>query len=243
MNDEAMTRTADDGNALTAQLQQELFAMQDVGYRDFHSRLIPTVEKERIIGVRTPQLRRFAKAFGKTEDAEAFLQILPHHYYEEDNLHAFLIEEIKDYDRCVRYLDAFLPHVDNWATCDMMMPKVLKKHLSELIPKLWEWTASEHTYMIRYGIGVLMRLYLDEAYDPAYPALVASVQSDEYYVNMMIAWYFATALAKQYEKILPYLEKQQLPEWIHNKTIQKAIESNRITKEQKAYLRSLKLRA
>lgn len=224
-------------------VEQELLAMQDIGYQDFQSRLMPTVEKERIIGVRTPQLRRFAKAFGKTADAEAFLQRLPHRYYEEDNLHAFLIEDIKDYDRCVMYLDAFLPYVDNWATCDMMRPKVLKKDLPRLLSKIKEWIASEHTYTIRYGIGLLMQFYLEEAFSPEYPELVAAVHSEEYYVNMMIAWYFATALAKQYESILPYLEKAKLPVWVHNKTIQKAIESYRITKEQKAYLRSLKVKA
>lgn len=231
-----------DRNDFTKNIQKELFSMQDLQYRDFHSTLMPTVEKERIIGVRTPQLRKYAKTFGKMGEAEGFLTQLPHYYYEENNLHGFLIEGCTDYDRCVMLLDAFLPYVDNWATCDMMRPKVLKKNLPELLFKIKEWISSEHTYTIRYGIGLLMQFYLEEAFSPEYPKLVAAVHSEEYYVNMMIAWYFATALAKQYEMILPYLEEKSLNTWVHNKTIQKAVESCRITKEQKEYLRTLRVK-
>ena len=222
------------------EVQDALFAMQDVGYRDFHSKLVPNLEKERIIGVRTPQLRKFAKAFAKTGDAEAFLKQLPHDYYEENNLHGFLLDGMKDYDTCVMNLNAFLPYVDNWATCDSMAPKVLKKNLPSLLTEIEKWLASEHTYTIRFGIGMLMRFYLEEAFEPKYPEMVAAVHSEEYYVNMMSAWYFATALAKQYEAILPYLEENRLDVWVHNKTIQKAVESFRITKEQKEYLRTLR---
>ena len=229
-------------NNLTKEVQEALFSMQDLEYRDFHSKLMPTVEKERVIGVRTPMLRKFAKQFAKNGNVEMFLKQLPHTYYEENNLHGFLIEGCKDYDTCVSLLDEFLPHVDNWATCDMMTPKVLKKDLPRLLDKIKEWIASEHTYTIRYGIGLLMQFYLDEAFKPEYPALVAGIRSEEYYVNMMIAWYFATALAKQYETILPYLEEKRLDVWVHNKTIQKAVESYRITKEQKEYLRTLRIR-
>lgn len=223
-------------------IQKELFAMQDLQYREFHSRLMPMVEKERIIGVRTPELRKYAGKLGKRQEAEDFLAQLPHFYYEENNLHGFLIEKCKDYDRCVVLLDAFLPYIDNWATCDMVRPKVLKQDLPALFEKIREWTASGQTYTIRYGIGLLMQFYLEEAFSPEYPELVSGIRSEEYYVNMMIAWYFATALAKQPEAILPYLEERRLPEWVHRKTIQKAIESNRITREQKAYLRTLRVR-
>lgn len=223
-------------------VQKSLFELQDLEYREFHSRLMPTVDKETIIGVRTPQLRKFAKAFGKTEEAAEFLKCLPHTYYEENNLHGFLIEEMKDYDTCVTYLNAFLPYVDNWATCDLMAPKVFKKHLPELLSQIRLWISDGHTYTVRFGIGMLMRFYLDEAFDPAYPELVADLRSGEYYVNMMIAWYFATALAKQWEAVLPYLVGQRLTPWTHNKAIQKAAESLRITKEQKAYLRTLRVK-
>lgn len=221
-------------------IKEELFALQDLKYKAFQSKLIPAIGADTIIGVRTPALRTLAREFSKTEEAEQFLKVLPHQYYEENNLHAFLIEKIKDYDTCIQELDRFLPYVNNWATCDCMAPKVLKKHLPELLDKIREWMASEETYTVRYGIGLLMRLYLDEAFDETYLQIVASVQTEEYYVDMMIAWYFATALAKQYEATLPYLEEQKLDVWVHNKTIQKAVESYRITPEQKVYLKTLK---
>lgn len=223
-------------------VQARLFEMQDLSYRDFHSKLMPTVDKEKIIGVRVPELRKFAKEFAKTEEAKDFLKILPHKYYEEDNLHAFLIEQIKDFDECVSALDDFLLYVDNWATCDMMTPKVFKKNTDELLPKINEWLISDYTYEVRFAIGMLMKLYLDENFDEKYLKLVAGVKSDEYYINMMIAWYFATALAKQREKTLPYIENRALDKWTHNKAIQKAVESYRITKEQKEYLKTLKIK-
>jgi len=224
------------------QIQSDLFAMQDITYRDFHSKLMPTINKELVIGVRTPQLRKYSKELYKTqkEDAEVFMQTLPHTYYEENNVHAFLIEQIKDYDECIKALDEFLPYVDNWATCDMMAPKVFKKHLPKLLTEIKRWIASEHTYMIRFAIDMLMKFYLDEEFKTEQADMVAAVQSKEYYIKMVIAWYFATALAKQYEVILPYIEEKRLDVWTHTKTIQKAVESYRITPEQKIYLKTLK---
>ncbi len=223
-------------------VQARLFELQDLKYRDFHSKLMPTVPKEKIIGVRVPELRKFAKEFGKTEDAKVFLEILPHEYYEEDNLHAFLIEQIKDFDECILTLDNFLLYVDNWATCDMMTPKIFKKNTAQLLPKIEEWLISDYTYQVRFAIGMLMKFYLDENFDEKYLCLVAGVKSEEYYINMMIAWYFATAMAKQWEKALPYIENKVLDKWTHNKAIQKAVESYRITKEQKEYLKQLKIK-
>lgn len=227
-------------NKVIELVQGRLFELQDLEYRDFHAKLMPTVDKEKVIGVRTPALRKFAREFGKSEEAGEFMKVLPHDYYEENNLHGFLIEGIKDYEQCICALDAFLPYVDNWATCDMMAPKVFKKHLPELEHKIDEWMASEHVYTVRYGIGMLMRFYLDEGFRVEYLAKAAAVESEEYYVKMMIAWYFATALAKQYEAALPFIEERRLEKWTHNKAIQKAVESNRITAEQKKYLRTWK---
>lgn len=221
-------------------IREELFALQDLQYKEFHSKLMPTVDADTIIGVRVPKLRAFAKQFAKTEEATVFMKELPHLYYEENNVHAFLIEQIKDYDTCIQELERFLPYVNNWATCDMMTPKILKKQLPELLDKIKIWMSSDHTYTVRYGIGLLMKFYLEEAFEERYLQMVAEVHSDEYYVNMMIAWYFATALAKQYEMALPYVEAQKLDVWVHNKTIQKAVESYRITPEQKTYLKTLK---
>ena len=214
--------------------------MQDPAYRDFHSNLMPGIDKNTIIGIRTPQLRKFAKQLAQTEEAEQFLRQLPHQYYEENNLHMMLVAQIKDYENCLAEVERFLPYIDNWATCDLPVPKCFEKHKKELITVIRKWISSEKTYVIRYGIGLLLRLYLDADFDPAYLELVTAVRSEEYYVNMMIAWYLATALAKQWEETIPYLEERRLPEWVHRKTIQKAVESYRITKEQKEYLRSLR---
>ena len=214
--------------------------MQDPVYRDFHSNLMPGIDKNTIIGIRTPQLRRFAKQLAQTEEAEQFLRQLPHQYYEENNLHMMLVAQIKDYERCLAEVERFLPYIDNWATCDLPVPKCFGKHKKELITVIRKWILSEKTYIVRYGIGLLLRLYLDADFDPAYLELVTAVRSEEYYVNMMIAWYLATALAKQWEATIPYLEERRLSEWVHRKTIQKAVESYRITKEQKEYLRSLR---
>ena len=223
-------------------VQAELFEMQDLTYRDFHAKLIPTIDKETVIGVRTPMLRAYAKNFGKTADAVTFLEVLPHKYYEENNLHGLLIEQIKDYPACIAAIERFLPYVDNWATCDMIALRTMKKHLDVFIQEVYRWMASDHPYIVRFGIGMLMRYYLDEQFKPEYPEKVAEIKSDEYYVNMMRAWYFATALAKQYDQILPYLEEKKLDTWTHNKTIQKAVESYRIAAEQKCYLRTLRIK-
>ena len=226
--------------ALIRSVRDELFSMQDEGYRDFHSKLMPTVDKDCVIGVRTPNLRKYAKRFAATQEAAVFMEILPHKYYEENNLHAFLIEQIKDYKECVKALDRFLPYVDNWATCDLMSPKIFKKNHKELVADIRRWIVSEYTYEVRYAIGMLLKFYLDDDFLPEYPQMVAQIHSGEYYINMMIAWYFATALAKQYEAVIPYIEERRLDVWIHNKTIQKAIESHQISDEKKRYLKSLK---
>ena len=223
-------------------LRQQLFAMADPSYKSFHSALMPTVDPDTVIGIRTPMLRKFAADFAKTENAAAFLRDLPHRYYEENNLHGFLLEKIRDYDTLIAELNRFLPHINNWATCDLISPKIFPKHREELLAQIRIWIRDEHTYTVRFAVGMLMKFYLDDAFDPAFPELVAKIRSEEYYINMMIAWYFATALAKQYDAILPYLENRRLDPWTHNKTIQKAIESRRITPEQKSLLRSLKIK-
>ena len=222
------------------EIRKQLFLMQDEAYRDFQSKLIPTVEYEKVIGVRTPQLRKYAKQLVKTEGISKFLEDLPHQYFDENQLHFLIISEIKDYETCMKEVERFLPYVDNWATCDQMVPKAFKKHEKELMEAILKWLQSDKTYTVRFAIGMLMRHFLDEHFDLKYPRMVAGVKSDEYYVNMMIAWYFATALAKQYKAVLPFIENHSLDMWTHNKAIQKSVESYRITKEQKEYLRSLK---
>ena len=225
-----------------ARIRARLFAMQDLKYREFTAKLTPTLEKERIIGVRTPELRKYAVELSKTEDAAAFMATLPHLYQEVNNLHAFLIERIADYDACVAALDAFLPYVDNWATCDSMSPKCLKKQLPRLTGEIRRWMASDRVYTVRFGMGMLMRHFLDDAFDPAYLDWVAALRSEEYYINMMIAWFFATALAKQWDATLPYIMSRRLEPWVHNKAIQKAIESYRIPEDRKIWLRAQKIR-
>lgn len=221
-------------------ITERLFALADEGYRQFQTPLLPSVDSARIIGVRTPVLRKLAKELSGTAEAEVFLRDLPHAYYEENNLHAFLVEQIKDYDACIAAIDAFLPYVDNWSTCDGWSPKVFKKHSDALLMKIREWMASDLPYTVRFGMGMLQRYFLDERFDPAYLDWVAAIDREEYYVRMMVAWFFATALAKQYEATLPYIEQGRLPHWTHNKTIQKAVESYRVTSEQKTYLETLK---
>lgn len=223
-------------------MQKMLFESQDLGYKEFQSKLIPNIDKDAVIGVRTPQLRKFAKEFAKNPLAQDFLQIIPHHYYEENNIHGLLIENIRDFDRVVFELDRFLPYIDNWATCDIISPKIFKKHLPELIVKINEWIKSGDTYTIRFALKMLMSFYLDSEFKPEYLSLASVIKSDEYYVNMMIAWFFATALAKQYDETIKYIENKKLPQWVHNKAIQKAVESYRITDEQKDYLRTLKIK-
>lgn len=223
------------------EIQKDLFALQDCEYRDFNAKLIPNIDKSSIIGVRTPELRKYAKIFMKSQNAADFINILPHKYYEENNLHGFIISQIKDFDELIYRLELFLPYIDNWATCDSIRPICFKRNRDKLIIKINEWLSSKHTYTLRFTIEMLMTHFLDENFQEEYLELAASVVSDEYYIKMMIAWYFATALAKQYEKTLPYILNRKLDKWTHNKTIQKAIESYRITDEQKRLLKSQKL--
>ena len=223
------------------EIQQRLFALQDAGYRDFQAALMPTVDKALVIGVRMPALRALAKELKGTALAADFMAALPHKYYEENNLHAALIGHIRDFDACMAELERFLPYVDNWATCDMMNPKALAKDKAALLERIRLWLQSSHTYTVRFGMEMLMNHFLEEDFREEYLALVASVRSEEYYVRMMQAWYFATALAKQYEAAVTYLEQRKLGVWVHNKTIQKARESYRISDEQKEYLKSLKI--
>ncbi len=231
-----------------SEIIEKLFSFQDTKYRDFQVKLIPTVSADSVIGVRTPSLRTFAKELSKTLGTEGgegvgdFLSSLPHKYFDENQLHAFLISEQKDFDKCVSLLEKFLPYIDNWATCDQLSPKIFKKNHEKLLPLIEKWLSSCETYTIRFAVGMLMQHFLDSDFNPSYLEKVAEIRSEEYYVNMMLAWYFATALAKQYEASLPYIEQKKLAPWTLNKAIQKAIESYRITPEQKEYLKSLKTR-
>lgn len=218
----------------------KLFELRDAEYADFQLKLTPGFTADNFIGVRMPAVRRLAKEIGNSEEAEAFMQSLPHRYYDENMLHGALISGMKDYGKCLAALEEFLPYMDNWAVCDTTNPKVFAKHKEELLIRIREWIKSGHTYTCRYGIGMLMRLYLDGDFKPEYNGLPAAVKSSEYYVNMMIAWYYATALAKQWDATIGYIENNRLDVWVHNKTIQKARESFRITDEQKAYLKTLK---
>ncbi|MBE5848825.1 MAG: DNA alkylation repair protein [Lachnospiraceae bacterium] len=225
---------------INEEIINNLNSLSDSKYRDFQIKLIPGKTSDQMIGVRTPDLRSYAKELSKRDDISDFLNNLPHKYFDENQLHAFVISLMKDYDKCMCEVERFLPYVDNWATCDQMSPKIFKKNKEKLLEKIRDWIASDKTYTIRFGIKMLMEHFLDDDFDLQYPDMVASVRSEEYYVNMMIAWYFATALAKQYDSILPYIEEKRLDTWTHNKAIQKSIESYRITDDQKSYLRSLK---
>ncbi len=224
------------------ELHKKLKDLQDLKYRDMQIRIIPTVDPESIIGVRTPELKAIAKEMLRSGDHRDFLKELPHEYFEENQLHAFIISGMKAPDVCMEELETFLPFIDNWATCDQLSPKIFKKHKDMLLTHIKKWIVSEETYTVRFGTGMLMEHFLDEDFDPGYPEMVAKIRSEEYYINMMIAWYFATALAKQYDRVLPYIEEKRLDDWTHNKTIQKCIESYRIPDEKKAYLKSLKIR-
>ena len=223
------------------EIERELRLRQDVAYRDFQSALIPTVDKERFIGVRTPALRLLAKTLSKRADISDFLEALPHTYFDENQLHAFILTEMKDFTQCLSAVERFLPYVDNWATSDQMSPRVFKKHKEGLLAAIRRWLTSDKIYTVRFAIGMLMAHFLDEDFRPEYLSMVAAVRSEEYYVNMMVAWYFATALAKQYEAALPYLEERRLSPWTHNKAIQKALESYRVSSERKEYLRGCKV--
>lgn len=221
-------------------IQEKLFALQDLNYRQFQAKLMPTVDPEQIIGVRMPALRRLAKELKGTAEAEAFLAALPHRYYDENNLHGLLLCARSGYEETVAGLEDFLPHVDNWATCDLLSPRAFRSHPPQLPGQLRRWLDSGDTYTVRFGLEMLMSFYLDECFRPEYLDWAAEVKSEEYYVRMMVAWYFATALAKQYDAALPYLTSRRLEQWTHNKTIQKAVESYRITPEQKDALRALR---
>lgn len=222
------------------EILSRLFEMEDKKFKLFFSKLIPTVNPKTIIGIRVPALRKYAKELSKNPEISEFMKMLPHRYFEENSLHALIIENMKNYDETIEELERFLPYVDNWAVCDIISPKIFKKHLSELPDKIKEWCASENAFTIRFAIGMLMKFYLDEKFSPEYLKSAAEIKSEEYYVNMAIAWFFATALAKQYEAALPYIRNNRLKKEIHNKTIQKATESFRITPEHKEYLKQLR---
>lgn len=216
-----------------------LMQLQDLDYQAFQARLIPNIPAERIIGVRTPELRGLAK---QLSDSASFLEALPHWYFEENQLHSFLLSEMKDFDSVVREVDRFLPYVDNWATCDQLSPKVFKKHRQELLPYIEKWIVSPEAYAVRFAIKMLMDHFLEDDFSVRYPEMVADIHREEYYIRMMAAWYFATALAKQYDAVLPFLTGRKLEPWIHNKAIQKAVESYRITPEQKDFLKKLRIK-
>ena len=222
------------------EIQKKLFSLRDEEYREFNSKLIPTVNKDRVIGVRIPEVRKYAKELYGNGQGREFIKNLPHGYFEEDNLHAFILEQITDVDELISQLDKFLPYVDTWATCDSMNPKVFAKYPEVVMKNAVRWINSDDTYSIRYGILLLMKHFLGDNFSCEIADIVAEIKSEEYYVNMMIAWFFATALSKQYDRILPYIKNDKLGLWCHNKTIQKAIESNCLTPEQKTELRRYK---
>ena len=228
--------------SITDEIVKTLYLEQDHEYKELQAKIIPTVDADAVIGVRTPQLRVYAKELSRREDIGQFLDELPHKYFDENQLHAFIIAGIKNYDDAMARLEAFLPYVNNWATCDQMSPKVFKKNKTDLLKHIRTWIKSKDTYTVRFGVGMLMEHFLDEDFDVKYPVMVSKIRSDEYYVNMMIAWYFATALAKQYDAVIPFIEERKLDVWTHNKAIQKSVESYRITDEQKTYLRTLKIK-
>lgn len=227
---------------ISGYIRQRLEELRDEEYRSFHSKLMPETDPDVIIGVRMPQLRKLAKEISAMPEAGLFMEQLPHRYYEENNLHGLLIEGMKDYDECMGALERFLPYVDNWATCDMIAPKVFAKHREDLLVHIRSWMESDLVYTVRFGTGMLMRHFLDDDFIVEYLDIVSALRSDEYYVNMMTAWYFATALAKQYEAALPYIEGRKLDVWTHNKAIQKARESRRVSREHKEYLGTLKIK-
>ena len=219
---------------------EKLIACGDERYREFQSKLVPNVPKETILGVRTPDMRRIAKEIRGTKEAEAFLKELPHKYYEENLVHFFLIAMIKDFDQCVQAVETFLPYVDCWPVCDQSTPKAFSKNHDKLLPLIQKWIASDHVYTARFGIRMLMNEFLGEDFKPEYLAWVAGVQGEDYYIKMMVAWYFATALAKQYDESVVYIEQHKLEPWTHRKAIQKALESFRVTEEHKEYLKTLR---
>ncbi|MBQ5960548.1 MAG: DNA alkylation repair protein [Firmicutes bacterium] len=221
-------------------LYDRLIEVKDDKYREFQAKLVPNIPPETILGVRTPELRRVAKEVYESGNGDAFLNDLPHAYYEENLIHFFVLAMIRDFDECVQAVEAFLPYVDCWPVSDQATPKVFKKNHQKVLPYIRKWIASDHVYTARFGIRMLMNEFLDRDFSEEYPELVASKKGDDYYLKMMIAWYFATALAKQYDASVPYLEEHRLDEWVHRKAIQKAVESFRVTEEHKEYLKSLR---
>ncbi len=215
----------------------DLFNIRNEKFAKFNASLIPTIDANNVIGVRTPELRKYAKTISSPDK---FLSNLPHKYFEENQIHAFILSEIKDFENCIKLVDAFLPYVDNWATCDQLIPKIFAKNTDRLLPYIRKWIKSKHTYTVRFAIGLLMRFYLGEKFDLSYADTVIKIKSDEYYINMMRAWYFATALSKNWDDIICIIENKKLDTWTHNKTIQKSIESYRISDKQKNHLKTLK---
>lgn len=222
-------------------LTNRLMVLADEKYADFQAKLTPTVARERFIGVRVPAARKLAKEVYKSGEYEAFLSDLPHKYFDENMLHGLILSEYKDYDACIQMVDDFLPYVDNWAVCDILSPKSFKKNRDKLMQKILEWTESDRAYTVRFGLEMLMTHFLDEDFQVAYLKIPAKVRSEDYYVNMMIAWFFATALAKQWSDAIPYIENRVLEPWTHNKTIGKARESYRLADDEKEYLKTLKV--
>ena len=229
-------------NNAVEEIRSELFELADEKYRDFHAGLIPNVPAEKIIGVRTPVLKKYAAKIKDTDNAREFVRVLPHDYYDENNLHGFLISYIKDPGELMDALRVFLPFVDNWATCDLLRPRAIAKAPEMFLPFIYELLGSDKTYEVRFGMEMLMVYFLDDKYSEKYAADIAAVRSDEYYINMMKAWYFATALAKQYDSAVKFIENRALDMWSHNKAVQKACESFRVTDEHKAYLKTLKIK-
>ena len=223
-------------------IEAAFIGLRDEKYASFQQKLIPGTEGKRFIGVRTPDLRKLAKELSKRPDINDFLASLPHSSFDEDQLHAFIVSEEKDLEKCVALTEAFLPYIDNWATCDQFSPKVFSKHPDELLPHIRCWLSSERTYTVRFAVGMLMKHFLGEHFRREYADMAADIRSEEYYINMARAWYFSAALASNYAEILPYIKQKRLDIWTHNKTIQKAVESFRITAEQKQYLRTLKIK-
>lgn len=221
---------------------KSLYELQDINYQKLQSKIIPNIPEESVIGVRIPMLKSLAKELYKAPCKNKFMKQLPHKYYEENQLHIMLICLEKDFDTCIRELEVFLPYADNWAVTDQSSPKCFKKKHKELIPIISGWLESEHTYTARYAINIFMREFLDEDFDVKYAELISRKRGDDYYLKMMIAWYFATALAKQYDAVIPFIENRKLETWTHNKAIRKSIESFRVTDEHKAYLRSLSIK-
>ena len=228
-----------ENNAIPVRLR----ALADPKYADFQSALVPNIPRESVLGIRIPELRRLARELRGTPEAARFVAVLPHTYYDENCLHGLLINELRGFDETLAALDAFLPYVDNWAVCDIISPRSFRSRPDGLMDKVLAWLKDPHPYTVRFAIGVLMSFYLDEGFEPVQTELVAGRCCGEYYVNMMVAWYFATALAKQPAAALPYIEQRRLSRWVHNKAIQKSVESRRIPEETKAYLRSLRWKA